>query len=148
MWFVQPLLWWKFRELGEPLFTDLDHSGFLSSKTTSPRRRWLMTFKISFLGFRVSLGAKAIGFWSNMKTFCHLTHSNVHAYTCSAAVLWSMAFLFTNLLPINYRKNFLDKIAHLRENFFLDHANSLDVYRDNCGLNNSYNGNYSFAIYL
>ena len=81
MWFVQPLLWWKFRDLGEPLFTDLDHRGFLSSKTTSPRRRWLMTFKISFLGFRVTLGAKAIGFWSNMKTFCHLTHSN-------AQLLW------------------------------------------------------------
>lgn len=77
MQFVQPLLWWKIRYLGEPLFTDLDHRGFLSSKTASPRQRWLMTFKISFLGFRVTLGTRAIGFWSNMKTFCHLTHSTV-----------------------------------------------------------------------
>ena len=41
-------------------------------------RRWLMIFEISFLGIIVTLGAKANVFWSNMETFCHMTHPRKH----------------------------------------------------------------------
>ena len=42
-------------------------------------RRWLMTFEITFLGTTATHGAKAITFWSNMKTFGHLMHSNIYS---------------------------------------------------------------------
>ena len=39
----------KISKYREPLFTDLDHKGAHSYKTSSPRRRWLPRFKFKIL---------------------------------------------------------------------------------------------------
>ena len=55
-------------------------------------RRWLMTFEITFLGTTATLGAKAITFWSNMKTFGHLTHSTIYTYLTFLGDWWADKF--------------------------------------------------------
>ena len=47
-------------------------------QTLNQMRRWLMDLETSFMGFIVTLEAKISGFWSNMATFDHMTHSSVY----------------------------------------------------------------------